>query len=280
MNASMLALLLLGQFPACGLLGCRDVTGFPAAVPIGVPVELGVPTRNTLRIDAKVTPTRSRYKVRYKGRICWVDGWLDDAGLVNCYLSEQRPGFWDEGTPEPVANRNTPEPAADPAVVPTRNAAPAPPAPEPVANRNAPAPIGEVVPNFGLEPGKMFQNRGPKLQASNDVARKFVEEAFREGQGGRVDQMPAKPPVVHVTLIGTEEEVQPVMADFEANPALRDLKAQVEVQEYRPDEWPVAGVYPTGGHPGVIVQRHGDEDAVVAKVTYRGSQPHPCENLR
>jgi hypothetical protein len=131
------------------------------------------------------------------------------------------------------------------------------------ADRKSSAREADKALNFGMEPARM--KTGPKTTATSDEARLFVKEA-------RADSPHQS--LLHVTVIGTDDERAPVVHDLMNNPAFASLKPTMLVQDYTREEWPVDPSlgFVTTGKPTIIVQTaKGPADPKGGRVVYRAS---------
>jgi hypothetical protein len=103
--------------------------------------------------------------------------------------------------------------------------------------------------NFGvnseqLPEGETFSINGRAV--SGDAIKRLI------GKGGELADDTHK---WRLTVVGSKEECDRVLADLEHSAALAPWKDRLLVQAYRPGSWAVKEVgFPTDGHPRIVVQ--------------------------
>ena len=127
-------------------------------------------------------------------------------------------------------------------------------------------PVTSRIANYGLSPEHMSKGRQPMYTAAGEEAQQFVAEA-------KAHAIEAEALRLHVTVIGTEAERKPVITDLKTHPKLAGLSANLFIQDYEANEWPVNPALGfQAGHPTILIQGgKTQEDPKGGKVLWRAS---------
>ena len=108
--------------------------------------------------------------------------------------------------------------------------------------------------NFGIDTAQLAKlpSGEERIEVNGQPVAKADAKRLIEGTTGGAGALTDDSHKPRLTIIGSKEERQRVLADLDRQP---DLKHALAVKAYAPDEWPVARAgFVTSGHPTIYLQ--------------------------
>ena len=256
----MIATLLLSSILAGQCAGGSCAVPMFAPTPTTAPIVLA-----QYQPTIPVAPSYRWYAIDHEGLTFQVWGYIDARGGVvwRPDLAANRRN-WDAAK----AKRDAPKPK--PAAKDQADAPKPKPAPAPVA--------GQSLPDWqtkGVDQSKLA--REERVTASGANAQAFIDRFERvRGDHDGLDDDRNKP---SLTIIGTEAEAEPILADLRPGGALAEFASETHIQRYERGHWAITQGHEQGGTPDIIVQTP-DGTVVWRQQSYQGGAAVLREGLR